>query len=288
MIRAGSNAPRRARATPRAPAARRTASSVSAMRRVAGGGDGSACPETWRALFGGKGILSASRGTATGTGGRSNERGATARGGRRTGGRAAAGTLRRSPVGVLRLSSGGAGRRVGARRACTARCAPEGVGCARTAGCAPVRPLQRGRPTAFAGAERGGSGVGAGATAPAWATTVSAGAKTSTGELDTVGGSATGGAAGDGAAGDGAELTAGTGVATGAGSGETGSAERGGSSRPGSTYPFASAATRTPRWTCEASVTSSSLSPTSPTTAPSATVSPRATETEPSWSSVTA
>ena len=80
---------------------------------------------------------------------------------------------------------------------------------------------------------------------------------------------------------------AGSGDDAGAGSVAAG-AGRPGSSRTGSTYPFASAATRTPRWTCEAVVTASSLSPTWPTTAPSATELPRATATEPSWSSVTA
>jgi hypothetical protein len=80
---------------------------------------------------------------------------------------------------------------------------------------------------------------------------------------------------------------AGSGDDTGAGSVAAG-AGRTGSSKTGSTYPFASAAMRTPRWTCEAVVTASSLSPTWPTTAPSATELPRATATEPSWSSVTA
>ncbi len=83
--------------------------------------------------------------------------------------------------------------------------------------------------------------------------------------------------------------TAGTGVGSGDGAGSgTVAAGRAGSSRTGSTYPFGSAATRMPRWTCGAVVTASSLAPTWPTTAPSATELPRATATEPSWSSVTA
>ena len=90
-------------------------------------------------------------------------------------------------------------------------------------------------------------------------------------------------------AGPSSATTAGTaaGSDAGAGSGAAG-AGRAGSSRTGSTYPLGSAATRTPRWTCEPVVTASSLSPTWPTTAPSATELPRATATEASWSSVTA
>jgi hypothetical protein len=80
---------------------------------------------------------------------------------------------------------------------------------------------------------------------------------------------------------------AGSGDVTGAGWGAVG-AGRTGSSPTGSRYPLGSAATRTPRWTCGAFVTASSLGPTWPTTAPSATELPRATATEPSCSSVTA
>ena len=73
--------------------------------------------------------------------------------------------------------------------------------------------------------------------------------------------------------------------ATGSGAGTT---ARAGRNRAGSTYPFGSVATRMPRWTCGAAVTASSLSPTVPTTAPSATPAPRTTATDASWRSVTA
>jgi hypothetical protein len=56
----------------------------------------------------------------------------------------------------------------------------------------------------------------------------------------------------------------------------------------GSRYPSGSAAARTPRWTCEAVVAASRLAPTTPTGAPSATASSRATAADASWSSVTA
>jgi hypothetical protein len=108
------------------------------------------------------------------------------------------------------------------------------------------------------------------------ATAASAGAGVTTGPASAAGGSGTTGAGG-----------AGSGDATGAGSGAV-RGGRTGSSSAGSTYPLGSDATRTPRWTCGARVTPSSLAPTSPTIAPSATVLPRVTAIEPSWSSVTA
>ena len=85
--------------------------------------------------------------------------------------------------------------------------------------------------------------------------------------------------AGSDAAGSGAATAAGSGAFTGG---------RAGSSEVGSTYPFGSAATRMPRWTWGTCVTASSLSPTCPTTAPSATVPPGATTVESSCSNVIA
>ncbi|MDX6438653.1 MAG: hypothetical protein QOF45_1236 [Gaiellaceae bacterium] len=78
----------------------------------------------------------------------------------------------------------------------------------------------------------------------------------------------------------------------GAGAGSSGAGggagSRAGSSPSGSTYPSGSAAMRTPRWTCGCRVTASPLSPTTPTSAPSATALPRTTLAAPSWSNVTA
>jgi hypothetical protein len=87
-------------------------------------------------------------------------------------------------------------------------------------------------------------------------------------------GAAVGGAAAAGSAGDG-----GTGSERGAGKGWGTSA---GSKPSGSTYPSGSAAIRTPRWTCGADVTASTLAPTTPTTAPSVTTLPLETLVEPS------
>jgi hypothetical protein len=104
-------------------------------------------------------------------------------------------------------------------------------------------------------------------------------------------GPATTGSAGLGC-GDGiSTLRGGGGAATGGsstGGGGSGTGGRAGSRPSGSMYPFGSAATRTPRWTCGCGVTASLLSPTVPTSAPSVAASPRATLVEPSWSSVTA
>jgi hypothetical protein len=87
-------------------------------------------------------------------------------------------------------------------------------------------------------------------------------------------------------------LTGGGGGATtggsGAGEGETGAGSRAGSRPSGSTYPFGSASTRTPRWTCGCRVTVSLLSPIAPTGVPSVSVLPRSTLVAPSWSNVTA
>ena len=115
----------------------------------------------------------------------------------------------------------------------------------------------------------------------------------STGGADTASGS-DGTAGATGATGTSAGVTASVGSGAGCGSGTSGvGAETGcgtgmGSKPSGSTYPSGSAATRTPRWTCGAEVTASALSPTTPTTVPSATTLPRRTLVEPSCSNVTA
>ncbi len=86
-------------------------------------------------------------------------------------------------------------------------------------------------------------------------------------------------------------VTAGGGAVTGGsdtGGGGGGAGGRAGSRPSGSTYPFGSAATRTPRWTCGCRVTPSLLSPTTPTSVPSLRVLPRSTLVAPSWSNVTA
>jgi hypothetical protein len=86
-------------------------------------------------------------------------------------------------------------------------------------------------------------------------------------------------------------VTAGGGAATGGSGSDEGGAGAGwraGSRPSGSTYPFGSAATRTPKWTCGCRVTASLLSPTTPTSVPSVRALPRSTLVAPSWSSVTA
>jgi hypothetical protein len=119
---------------------------------------------------------------------------------------------------------------------------------------------------------RGGSGWDTGsATASGSGSTTSAGGAA-------VRGAATGGAATGG-------VSTGAGGATTCGGGAVGC--RTGSSPSGSTYPSGSEATRMPRWTWGCDVTASALSPTTPTSAPSATVLSRTTVVAPSWSNVT-
>ena len=104
-------------------------------------------------------------------------------------------------------------------------------------------------------------------------------------------GSETRGSAGAGCGAGISAVTAGGGAATGGSGSDEGGAGAGwraGSRPSGSTYPFGSAATRTPRWTCGCRVTSSLLSPTTPTSVPSVRVLPRSTLVAPSWSNVTA
>lgn len=105
-------------------------------------------------------------------------------------------------------------------------------------------------------------------------------------------GVATGGGTGVGAVGGGLTVVGGAGTGAGAGVGAgagtvAGGAGRAGSNPSGSTYPSASALRRMPRWTLGTSCSGSPLAPMSPTTAPSATVSPFTTPTEPRWTSVT-
>jgi hypothetical protein len=144
---------------------------------------------------------------------------------------------------------------------------------------------------AEAGADAGGAGAaGAGAAAGAGeAAAAGAAAGTSGGEGGAAGaGAGTGGAgaAGAGAGGAGGGAGAGEG-AGGAGVAGAGKGARGGSNVSGSTYPCSSSVRRTPRWTCGARVTASSLGPTVPTGSPSPTSAPRVTCTDSSWSSVT-
>jgi len=114
-----------------------------------------------------------------------------------------------------------------------------------------------------------------------------AGAGNDVSSTSSMGTGSTGVGCGDGSS----PVAGGSGAATG-GSGTVGggggAAGRAGSRPRGSTYPFGSAATRTPRWTCGWSVTASLLAPTAPTSAPSVTALPRATLVAPSWSNVTA
>ena len=105
-------------------------------------------------------------------------------------------------------------------------------------------------------------------------------------------GSATGGAAAGGAITTGAGGGGGAGSVLGTGSGAGGSPGGGGSAsggrkRSGSRYPSGSAARRTPRCTYGAACSETPLEPTAPIASPSASAAPRATETEPRWSSVT-
>jgi hypothetical protein len=69
--------------------------------------------------------------------------------------------------------------------------------------------------------------------------------------------------------------------------GPTGCASTGGSSESGSTYPFRSAVRRMPRYTYGTASSGSPLGPTVPTGSRSETVSPRRTEYDPRWRSVT-
>lgn len=129
------------------------------------------------------------------------------------------------------------------------------------------------------GATAGTSSGAAGSDGVGWGT---AGAE--------VAGAAGSSAAGDGvsATGDGASATGGDGSGTSGGGSVTGAGASAGNSPSGSTYPSESAATRTPRWTCDCEVTASALAPTVPTTAPSSTTLPRSALVEPSCRSVTA
>jgi hypothetical protein len=86
--------------------------------------------------------------------------------------------------------------------------------------------------------------------------------------------------------GGGGAVTGGSDTGGGGGGGRTGG--RAGNRLSGSTYPFGSAATRTPRWTCGCRVTASLLSPATPTSVPSLTVLPCSTLVAPSCSNVTA
>jgi len=103
----------------------------------------------------------------------------------------------------------------------------------------------------------------------------------------TAGGTGVGAVGGGPAVVGGAGTGIGAGVGAGAGTVAAGGAGRAGSNPRGSTYPSASALRRMPRWTLGTSCSGSPLEPMSPTTAPSATVSPFATPTEPRWTSVT-
>ena len=133
----------------------------------------------------------------------------------------------------------------------------------------------------------GGSGAAAGAGSGSGAVGISA-----TGGASTAGGR-TGAASvtGSSATGDGASVVGSAGGeesgTSGGGSG-TGVGVRAGSRPSGSTYPSESAATRTPRWTCDCEVTASTLAPTVPTTAPSSITLPRRALVAPSCRSVTA
>ena len=119
--------------------------------------------------------------------------------------------------------------------------------------------------------------------------TVTGGGSSST--SSTGAGSAGAGSAGAGCGVGVSPVTGGGGAVTGGsdtGAGGGGAGVRAGSRPSGSTYPFGSAATRTPRWTCGCRVTASLLSPTTPTSVPSVRVLPRSTLVAPSWSNVTA
>jgi hypothetical protein len=93
-------------------------------------------------------------------------------------------------------------------------------------------------------------------------------------------------AGGDAAATGAAARSSATAGGTGAGAASPGAA-RSGRSSSGSTYPSGSPVRRTPRWTYGWSCSDSPLSPSVPSCSPSATDAPRATPSEPRWSSVT-
>jgi hypothetical protein len=105
-------------------------------------------------------------------------------------------------------------------------------------------------------------------------------------------GSAAGGAVAGGVITTGAGGGGGAGSVLGTGSGAGGSPgggswASGGRKRSGSRYPSGSAARRTPRCTYGTACSGTPLEPTAPTASPSARAAPRATDTEPRWSSVT-
>lgn len=131
----------------------------------------------------------------------------------------------------------------------------------------------------------GSTGGGAVATwAPASSTAAGAGdagwaaSRVASGVGSEAGGAAAATGAGVGSAVDGGGAAAGGGAAC----------ARTGNSDSGSRYPSASAARRTPRWTCGWAFPRSALAPTAPTEPPSSTAAPVTTSVEPSCSSVTA
>jgi hypothetical protein len=156
--------------------------------------------------------------------------------------------------------------------------------------------------TAVSGAGDAGddSATGPPAAAEAWGA-ADADDTDAAGTAAATGAAAAPGAAGAGAAGGCVPAVA---VAGGAGAGEAAGADavtgecdagadgrgaaRGGSSPSGSTYPSACEATRTPRWTVATECSASPLEPIVATAAPSSTISPFATSTDPRCTSVTA